>query len=201
MTDIVLIMAGDFSPLEDGGPTRQMLAIGGQPLIQRTWEQVQPFGVPTLIVASHDSICDLFPNDTIAPSPQSSTGALMLLDTQFVWGDRTFVLMGDTAYSDDVISMVMSDRNELSFYGDRSEIYGIVFERNQVGKVAEALKKVDPGYSWWLWVLYRILCGFPMTSHRFDDTVYHFTPDGDYTRDFDSINYYQKFLEEHEWAR
>lgn len=200
MSSIALIMAGDFSPLEDGGPTRQMLPISGEPLLQRTWKQLQPFGIPILIVADHRSICNVFDN-CIAPDPQSNTGAMMLLDTQSVWGDRTFVLMGDTVYSDDVINMIMSNENDLSFYGDHSEIYGVVFEKNQINRVVDALENVGAGYSWWLWVFYRMLCGFDATSHRFDDLIYHFIPEGDYTRDFDSIDYYHKFLREHEWAR
>jgi len=195
--NIVLLLAGDYSPLEGMDCTRQLVPITGKPLLQRTWEQIQPFGFHTVIVTPHESIYSLFPYH-FEPK-RYDLGAQTLLSTKSIWGDRTFVLMGDTLYSGEVVNIIMSSETGLGFYGNKDEISGIVFDTVHSDAIITALEQVGT-HKPWSWVFYRLLCGFGIREHSFDDR-YHFIPDGDPTRDFDSVRVYHKFLEEHSWAK
>ena len=195
--DSAIILAGQGSCLEGMECPRVFVPVGGKPLLVRTREQVQKFEVFPMIVTPHKPIYSQFPHCFVPE--YSDTGAETLLSARPIWGDRTYVLMGDVLYSDEVMHMIMIDRNILSVYGDKDEIFGIVFAKKRAHMVTAAL-----GGTWthrpWLWAFYRLLCGFGVTSHRFDDTIYHRTPEGDYTQDFDTIQKYQKFLEKHVWV-
>lgn len=195
--NVILILTADYKFLEGMECPRQLIPIAGEPLLQRTWKQIQPYGFHNFVVTPHEQIQRLFPF-CFEPG-RYDYGAQTFLSTRPVWGTRTFILLGDVLYSGEAISMIMSDENDVGFYGDRHEICGIVFDRTQFDTIATALEGVGT-HKPWLWVFYRLFCGFGVKEHSFDNR-YHFLPDGDLTRDFDTIKVYRDYLEKHPWAR
>lgn len=196
--NVALILAGQGSCLEGMECPRVLIPISGEPLLVRTWDQLQKFDVLPMVVTPHRPIYSLFPHCFIPK--HSATGPETLLSTRPIWGDRTYVLMGDVIYADSVMNTIMADENILSVYGSKDEIVGIVFSKKRTLRVETALQGTWT-HKPWLWAFYRLLCGVGVSNHQFDDAIYYHIPEEGYTRDIDTIVQYRKFLEEYPWAR
>lgn len=196
MTDdlrVIILAAGDQKRWATEG-FKQMLPVGGIPVIHRTVQQVRDgWKVEPVIAVKHGQpfgggLDYFYPDDhRIICDTVNSTRSL--------WKRETILLMGDACYSDEAISVIGS----LAYFcfGKGAEIFGVKFYQGQWPRVTASLeaaikhaRKTGKGH---FWNVYRAFEGFGQNEHRFGGNFYKF-PDGDTTMDFDTVEKYQRTL-------
>lgn len=190
----VFIMAGGKNYYFPGGMHKQMLAVDGIPLIERTIGQVRSMWnvEPFVIVNSGQPFG--FDMKYFYPSG-SSTIVDALKSTSGQWGHENIVLLGDVYYTAKALDIIR--RGDKFAYGAFAEIYALKFQRGEIVRLMRAIEKAknenEPGQVVRLWGVYRAWDNFPVNSHKLGASYYLF-PDDEETQDFDRIEQYQKFI-------
>lgn len=188
------IMAGGDNRFFPAGMYKQMLAVDGIPIIERTVNLVRSmFNIEPWVVVNSGmpfgvQMRYFYPtnNRLIIDSLQDTSGQ---------WGQENIVLLGDVYYTDKAIKTI---RNGDRFaYGKPFEIYGLKFRRNDIVKIMRAIavarQDAEQGGYGRFWNVYRAWDGLLVNEHRLGPSYYLF-PDEEETQDFDRMEQYQKFI-------
>ena len=217
----VFIMAGGEGKRwkKTGGEgIKQMAPVDGEPVIHRTFRQVE--GYEVFLVASpwqRDIIC---PPKGIGFIDSSETGWWChgFQGTAEFWGKRNICLLGDVFFSDRAMQRLL-DAENLHVLGRREgspitggpgETFALTFKKSDAPRLIEAsnlaMRHADgypvekmprPGYDALgcplatPWQLYRILIGVQPEMHVTDTDIW--LEHSDFTDDFDTYNEWVKW--------
>ena len=195
---MVLIMAGGQAERWTGPLEKQLVDIGGKPLITRTVEQVRRIcGVePYIIAASPDIIAQstitrpasLMPGKTITES---------LHHTINIWKGRVIVLHGDVYFTDETMYKIASGTRPAVFFGRLLEIYALSF--NNYVLMVEAIEPVEKSdCNGKLWHLWYSLNDYSLDTHTMpaiDNEYFCQLNERDNTMDIDEWDDYVKLAE------
>jgi len=175
---------------------KQLLPVAGIPLMERTILQVQSNNLDNIHVICPDGFCDSFKHDYktttlgyIKDEPRTLLDGI--LRTQYLWEDRTIILLGDVCYSNGLISTICNFEYIFSIVGrigsnpatgkDASELFALMFNRSAQNYVNSVIKNcISPRRSGKLWDLHNL-------DNRHNLVTVH-----DYTDDCDSPESYQQ---------
>jgi hypothetical protein len=210
---IIILAAGERGQW-DGPILKQLIPIGGKPLLERTVDQVRALGHAP-IVATHWH--ELFYFAPVLVPMRHRWIAETMLHTRALWGKRTVFLHGDVVWHPDVLRSVIGDDSPVAVFGNSCEIYASSFDMDSAARACKAMQATieyaeRTGRRGNGRVFYQALCGFPLGGLRYEEKIFHVipsigTPEGipaggfSYVRDFDVWEQYQEFLEDYEWAR
>lgn len=207
-----------------GGGTRKgwtlehpkvMAEVEGKPIVLRVVQQVRDREHECIVLADNKHVVQAVMK-TVAcyvspPHPpemdwhyERPVGGLA--NSVFLWSkrERTVLLCGDTAYPDEAMDAILADKSLVSVWGNWEEIVAITFAPEEYQRMEEAVydalhnKESGIGH---LWVLYRVLCGFNVNAHKFDDVIFKDLGRETYMIDFDSVEKHEKWLENNPWAQ
>lgn len=207
--NVLILAAGEQTRwLESSGweTPKQLVDIGGEPLLYRTVRQVRGYDWMPIIV-THDPRLLAVPGSLPFVPTDSSTVLATWLSTRDLWDVRTVVLLGDVYYTKAAMWKIIACRDPIRVFG-RTELKGRVVgryyeifaisygrDRNQriehhlwelVGTLCQEKEcKLRSFYDRW--------CGLPPGEYQHDDTVIF--PVNDHTEDFDLFEDYQQFEE------
>jgi len=117
-----------------------------------------------------------------------------LRETSQFWNSKTTILLGDVFYTASAAKKIKKCK-ELTFFGDSSEIFALVFTERDHEMMKKALdelilKSVLGEIRCKLWHLYRYFNNIDLNEHTITD---HFTRLTDGTQDFDNWDQYLKY--------
>ena len=201
---MIILCAGEQTRWGDNGNPKQLVDVGGEPLLARIVRQVRRAGHEPVIV-THDERLTLS-DRTYAPDKRRWT-VETLLSTRFLWDDRTVVLLGDVIYTRDALDKILASRELFQVFGRKElryrlvgryyEIFALSFDQSQADRVEDTLRravylKEDGQISWGkLRVLYEMWCGLPLGQFAHEDIVFY--PIEDQTEDIDAPEDYEQF--------
>jgi hypothetical protein len=196
MTIALILAAGDSVGFD--GKLKQLLKIKGETLLGRMMRQLEQRDTPSILVTHNPELGFLFPG--FYPQERRWTVETML-STQYLWIDRTIILLGDVIYSKSVMDRIVNCQDDIRVFGHEFEIFAISFSDAVRDKVLKALYKAidhaENGGPGKLRKFYQAYCGLDMDSNLMErnilDRVCHVS---DYTNDFDSQDEYDNFLKE-----
>lgn len=200
MAQQVIILAGgkDIKGWTLGNP-KVMAEIDGVPLVLHVVQQAEARGIEPIVLTNRENVQSIVPKYYAPPVVHWERPVGGLRDTIPIWGEgRTTILCGDTFYPPEILDLILSDESPLAVWGDPDEVFAMAFTDNQHGWVIEAIGRAVafPGYGL-LWHFYRALCGNEnLDAHKFDDVIFRNIGRSTATRDFDSLEKYQKWLQE-----
>lgn len=189
----VFILAAGSAERWDGPVQKQLVDVGGQPLIGRMVEQVESIiGVGPWIVSNDREILFQSGRQFL---PQNDDRLVDTLDsTTNEWADRTIILLGDVYYTDSVLTDILTSDVSLKFYGRLLEIYGLSFAYQDM--MWDAINIVRQhsavGKMWHIWYA---LNGYPQDEHTMpahDNPFYSQVDPEDMTMDVDCLADYFK---------
>lgn len=214
----VIILAG-------GGPRKGwtlehpkvMAKVEGKPIVLRVVLQVKNRGYVPIVLTKFPQVVEAVGGECACywPPPWVNLDNLSewyyerpvggLLDSIPIWnlGGRTTLLCGDTAYPPEALDKILADDSPISFWGNCDEIFAITFLPEQAERLTKAIDeslRTDKTIAH-LWTTYRALCGFPLRAHRFEDVIWKELGRKTYLFDFDSVEKYEKWLENNQWAQ
>ena len=182
---------------------KQLVDIGGEPLLRRTARQVRKFGVRPTVV-THDPQLSVPGAQWFEPA-DCSTVLASWLSTRELWSVRTVLLLGDVYYTRETMRTIMECRDPLRVFGRTElqgriagryyEIFAISYDQALAEQVEAQLRElvgsVCQDKDCKLRTFYDDWCGFPSWKFQHDDTVIY--PVNDLTEDFDLFEDYQQF--------
>jgi len=175
-----------------------MAEVEGMPLVLRVVRQVEARGHEPVVLTHRENVQAIVPRYYAPPVVvhwKRPVGGLR--DSIPIWGEgRTTILCSDTFYPPEILDGILLDRSPVAVWGDNEEIFGITFAANQDGRVIGAIGRAVSfdGHGLW-WHFYRALCGNEnLNAHKFDNAIFRNIGRGTGTRDFDSVEKYQKWL-------
>ena len=200
-----MILASGEQTRWSGVDAKQLIRIDGEPLILRTIRQVTlRLGVRPVVVTHHPCIqrtVGATADVLILPHDQRRWTAETTLHSMPVWGDATWILLGDVFWTDramDRICRMHCDEDIRYFitHGQKwDEILGVWLRDTHWDRwqraLEHAIRHARRGGRGKLWESYRSLCGFRLKKHKLDD--YHRYPITDESTDFDALEDYLAF--------
>lgn len=201
---VITLCAGEQERWGDNGNPKQLVDVGGEPLLARLVRQCRRAGHEPVIV-THDERLTLS-DRTYVPGKRRWT-VETLLSTRFMWGDRTVVLLGDVVYTRDALDKILSSREPFQVFGRKElryrlagryyEIFALSFDQTQAERVEDTLNRaismIENGKAGWgkLRLLYELWCGLPLGEFAHEDVVFY--PIEDATEDIDAPEDYEQF--------
>ncbi len=177
-----------------------MAEIDGVPLVLHVVQQAEARGIEPIVLTNRENVQSIVPKFYAPPVAHWLRPVGGLRDSIPLWGEsRTTILCGDTFYPSEITDLILlSDESPLAVWGDPDEIFAMAFEADQQGRAIEAIGRVVVcGGDGLLWHFYRALCGNEnLNAHKFDDVIFRNIGRSTATRDFDSLEKYQKWLQE-----
>ena len=172
---MIILCAGEQTRWGDPNNPKQLVDVGGEPLLARIVRQCRRAGHEPVIVTHDERL--LLSEKVYTPGKRRWT-IETLLSTRFMWDDRTVVLLGDVIYTRDALDKILASRELFQVFGRKElryrlvgryyEIFALSFDQTQAGRVEDTLKravhmKEDGQISWGkLRVLYEMWCGLPL---------------------------------------
>lgn len=205
MNDIsVLILASGIQDrFGQGELLKQLLWAGRETIIARIIRQVRERGLEPTIVTHRFQLH--FDGVQHVEPVKRRWKVESLLAVDDYWGKkRTFVLLGDVVYQGHVLNRILDCKARDMFFGNYAEIFAYMFSYNKLARemMVKAQRQCeindDKGT---LHTLFRAyIDGFLFGDVEFhkdhSDVFTHVTGDGGWTRDIDSKEDYERFIEE-----
>lgn len=120
-----------------------------------------------------------------------------VFDSMFLWNKdgRTTLLCGDAVYPPEVLDGILKDESPISVWGTGDEIFAITFSPGGAIRLTDTMDAVmHQDCIGHLWGIYRVLCGFPIVGHRFEDVIFKRLKREPNLVDFDSVEGYERWL-------
>ena len=175
-------------------PYKQLIEIDGQPLLQKTINNLKSRWYEPVIITKND---ELKIDNSFDPDDNRFTVS-SLLSSKDLRQDRNVILLWDVNYSEQSLDKIFNTKESVKVLGSKWEIFAISFTDKEL--VAKHLKRMiryaeknDNKYIGKLRTFYRSLEWFPIEEHRFGK-YYDNIKDVE-TRDFDSQQEYKEYLE------
>lgn len=170
------------------GIPKQMVPIGGEPLMLRTIRQLKERGFESVVTVPRIDYYGKIPAEQVVGIDEIEIDKFLnakdYAGVIFFWGDVYF--------TDRAMDTITKSKHDFRFFGrkGRSNItgkkWGEVFAVKTNGmmlKKAEELRAMVPRLKRCAtWELYRLICGYPLNKHIVGD---NFTEINDLTDDFD----------------
>lgn len=198
------------------GVGKHWVEIDGEPLLVRTLRQLKSRAIDPVVVCragfkvpvGEECFQLVGPVDTLCAD---------ILRTEPLWTDRTWVLLGDVFFTDELLDQMLDYQQGLHFFGrfgasprtgGPGEVFSFAWDGPN-GRLVEALQvavadaaKLPPGLPSYeyasLWQPYRWLAGGHMHQHTQhvhwnDKGIWVEQPHLDWSDDFDSYDRFQRF--------
>ncbi len=204
---VLILAAGEQTRWGDNGRPKQLVDIGGEPLLVRLVRQCRERGHEPVVV-THDDRLKLSQR-TFAPAARRWVVETLLF-TRELWEPRTVVLLGDVVFTEEAIDKVLACRSPMQVFGRKElrwrlvgryyEIFALSFDRachQRIGwtldkSIEEALRRPGP-LAGKLRTFYEVYCGLDLGSFQHEDEVFY--PIEDWTEDIDAPEDYQQFVD------
>jgi len=190
---VLILAAGKQGNFGDDKQVKQLIDIGGEPLIARTKRQFEQRGGSVLVVTWR--IDAFWPYRPIFIPASFETTADTLYSTRYIWDGRVRVLLGDVLYSSRLADMIMGDVHlSWSVFGNSKlmEIFAFTFSEKDfyihIIKALDAVRRISQKGK--LWGVYRVIEHLPSKPSGYKEAIGpHFIEmDGDYSQDFDHVS-------------
>jgi hypothetical protein len=202
---VLILCAGEQTRWGDVYNPKQLVDVGGEPLLFRTIRQVRRWGQEPVIVTHDERL-------RVSQRSFEPTGRRWTVETLFwthpLWEDRTVVLLGDVIFTNDALDRIMACRAPLQIFGRKElrhrlvgryyEIFGLSFDRGEHQRIKDVLQRAID------WVVgtgapnggklrsfYELYCGLPLDQYQHENEVFY--PIEDWTEDIDAPEDYQQF--------
>jgi len=194
-TSVFILCAGEARRFN--GVHKQLLQIRNECILERIIRQCRDRGIEPTVVSHHEVFrnvdCRL-----IVPEVHRYTDETFL-STQYLWNERTIILLGDVVYSKFAMDMVFADCKPVRVFGDQWEMFAVCFAESHWVKVVSALEHaidvaVETGVNGQgkIRKFYQSLCGLPLDTNTAEKEVEIYQNDhlrvGSYP--YDTIFYY-----------
>ncbi len=199
----LILAAGTQERWQIDNPTdtpKQLLDIGGTPLLERTLKQLERLSAGPVKVITHR---DDLPGEAWSPSC-SATILDTLRSTHSLWSDVTVVLLGDVVYSNFALATVYGCTQPVTFFGRDElrfrplgkyyELFALRFTYDSGRILMQTLqtpKLLEPNPKLKLRHLYEIFAGLPPDKNVHERTFFY--PMNDWTEDIDCLDDYECF--------
>jgi len=199
-TTAIILAAGEQKRWANTVGYKQLLAVGGEPVIYRTERLcLQELGIEPWVAVRNDTMEPFGLMRYFYPY-QFRWICETLINTSEVWSDTTVILLGDVYYTEQFFFRVIHD-NKNVWFGDGGEIYALKFGKLIAGLIKnslfESIENAKHGGKGKLWQAYRSFEGYGLEEHKFGPHFWK-KPDSDMTRDFDRPEVYSSFIREFE---
>lgn len=205
----VLIYAAGKQTRWDLPTKKQLVDVGGEPLLCRTIRQVRVKGYEPIVIA-HDP--EIIAVARISFNPPKKPWFLeSFLETAHLWKKQTIVLFGDVVFSPAAIDIIFAARGLFRVFmrkellgrlvGNLYETFAFRFEHTVSQRLCELSRVVlattedfpEDVLSGDVRRLYEEYCGLPSRKYEFESEV--FCPIEDWTDDFDTTEDYEHFCQ------
>jgi len=192
-----VILASGSQRRWDGNYPKQLLSIGGETLLSRMRRQmIIESNVYPSIITDNTEIIHMYAGNCYIPN-NSDTVIDSLMSSSALWGEITYVLLGDVYYTKKAIDILTTAPHYKIVFGDEVEIFALRFYSSQIIELISAAKraKAFPAHNseFKLWNLYRALEGYRDDEHKLGS---QFCLIEDDTQDFDCVEDYLSFMDE-----
>lgn len=190
---VIILAAGQGDRWQAPVP-KQLVDIGGRPLIARTIEQARNvFGAEPKIFATEAEIVKQ--GYGIVPDQH---GRLVdtLLSSKDHWENKVIVLLGDVYYSDELMVKINNCNNQTLFFGRLLEIYALAFNDHDL--IRQSIRNISDLEGGKLWNIWYELNEYPNDTHTYphkDNPFFRRVDDDDITMDVDAWEDYLKLAE------
>ncbi len=159
------------------GVPKQLAPIMGQPLLERTLQQLHDLGHKDIHIISNDSRLHLAHANAFMPGQQAYP-VDVLAATEPLWQKEQLVLLGDVYYTDAVLRTMLSAKTPLMLFGHATrnpysgkqwgELYGFKFSHNYFAQLKIAIAQTSiaakAGGRGKLWELHVALLNKPLQN-------------------------------------
>ena len=204
MLTIFILCAGNGDRWNDHlGVPKQLIAFGGEALIERTARLVMEQKKRRVCCVSRNPRISLPQHDMLLVSQTDSLTETILATCPY-WSDRNVFLLGDVFYSERAMSLILECQRDLAFFGrpwpssfvkcGHGEMFGLTFTADTTdvmhNLLDSGLSHKSTGAQANLWNLYQLAGGLPLGSSRYLPQL--LMPIDDYTNDIDTPIDYQR---------
>ena len=178
-TTVFILCAGESARWNNHlGVPKQLIPIGGEPLLERTVRLLHAKNIFDINIIAHDELLKIKTCNFIRPSKYQWI-VETLLSTQSLWNENTIILLGDVFYTREAINSIVRTRKNIHVHGRYGankytrtpwgEIFSLSFERNNWNEVitnaTKVIRHAKSGGRGKLWELYRSLACFSLDEH------------------------------------
>lgn len=210
-TTIIILCAGEATRWNNYlGIPKQLITIGGEPLLERTIRLLHSKGLYDINIVSLNEQLKIDTCSIFKPLKYQWI-VETLLSTQSLWNENTIILLGDVFFTQKAINTIVSSRSNIHIYGryeanrytsaNWGEIFALSFKRSDWHQLIKNTKNIiyqaKLGGNGKLWTLYRSLAGFPLEKHQVENKI--FISIDDFTDDFDFPSEYDSNIRKYEY--
>lgn len=198
MESTLIIPAGGEQARWASPYPKQLVTVNGETLISRLLRQFKSHLDITVILSDNLAITEPFGYGAYWPADHRCL-CETLLNTAHLWGRHTIILLGDVILSQPTARRIAVDLRPCAFWGNWSDILAVSFYESERDPIFNSLLSSASNFVYnkgrgKLWEAYRDYCGFDYDDHRFDNHGI-FIDVMDWSRDFDTVEEYEEFVE------